>query len=68
MIATLLVELLHEKLPQKRLRHYEFKAIRPLYDIHSFEVNGKVQEDGKISLWTKNFEGFASMKATATLA
>ena len=68
MIATLLVELLHEKLPQKRLRTYEFKAIRPLYDIHSFAVNGKVLEDGKISLWTKNYEGFASMKATATLA
>jgi len=68
MIATMLVELLHENLPKRRLKHYEFKAIRPLFDIHHFAVNGKVQEDGKISLWTKNHEGYASMKATATLA
>jgi len=68
MIATMLVELLHEHLPNRRLKDYEFKAIRPLFDIHHFAVNGKVQEDGKISLWTKNHEGYASMKATATLA
>lgn len=67
LLATLLVELLHEKIPNKRLRHYEFKAIRPLFDIHPFHVNGKAREDGKISLWTNDFEGFASMKATATL-
>jgi hydroxyacyl-ACP dehydratase HTD2-like protein with hotdog domain len=42
--------------------------MRPLFDIHSFDVNGKVGEDGKISLWTKNYEGFVSMKASATLA
>jgi len=68
MIATMLIELLHEHLPNRRLKNYEFKAIRPLFDIHHFAVNGKVQEDGKISLWTKNHEGYASMKATATLA
>jgi len=68
MIATLLIELLHQNLPNQRLRHYEFKAIRPLFDIHHFAVNGKVREDGKVSLWTKNYEGYASMKATATLA
>ena len=68
MIATLLIELLHENLPNRRLKTYEFRAIRPLFDIHHFEVNGKAQNDGSISLWTKNYEGFASMKATATLA
>jgi 3-methylfumaryl-CoA hydratase len=68
MIATLLIELLHENLPNKRLREYEFRAIRPLFDIHHFEVNGKLLDDGKISLWTTNYEGFASMKATARLA
>ena len=68
MIATFLVELLHEHVPNRRLRHYEFKAMRPLFDIHSFDVNGKVGENGTISLWTKNYEGFVSMKASATLA
>jgi len=68
MIATMLVELLHAHLPNRRLKYYEFKAIRPLFDIHHFAVNGKVQDDGKISLWTKNHEGYASMKATAILA
>ena len=68
MIATLLIELLHENLPNRRLRDYEFRAIRPLFDIHHFEVNGKLLDDGKISLWTTNHEGFASMKATARLA
>ncbi len=68
MIATMLVELLHTHQPNRRLKYYEFKAIRPLFDIHHFAVNGKVQGDGTISLWTKNHEGYASMKATAILA
>jgi 3-methylfumaryl-CoA hydratase len=67
MIATLLVELLHENLPNRRLKTYEFRALRPLFDIHHFAVLGKVQENQSISLWTKNFEGYASMKASATL-
>lgn len=68
MIATLLVELLHEHCPNRPLLQYAFKAIRPLFDIHPFSVHGKMLDDHRVSLWTTDHEGFVSMQATATLA
>lgn len=69
LIATLLLELVREKLPDARITDYRFKAVRPLFDTADFSVCGKPSEDGKsVSLWARSPEGLLAMEATATLA
>ena len=67
MVATLLVELLRERLPQARLASYEFRAVRPLFDIHTFTVCGEPAADGTVKLWARDHEGYLAMEATAVL-
>jgi len=67
MIATLLVELLRERLPTADLARYEFRAVRPLFDIHPFTVCGEPQADGSVKLWARDHEGHLAMEATAVL-
>ena len=69
MIATLLLDLLRSKLPEATVRRYEFRAVRPLFDIHPFDVCGEPGADGKcVRLWAKDHEGWLAMEATAELA
>ena len=69
LIATLLLELLRSKLPDARVSSFEFRAVRPVFDMSSFKLHGKPSADGKIvQLWTEDHEGWLTMQATATLA
>jgi 3-methylfumaryl-CoA hydratase len=67
LIATLLVDLWRRNLPGARLRRFAFKARRPVFDIHRFQVCGRRDADGRVSLWTRDHEGFLTMEATADL-
>jgi len=66
LIATLLVDLLRRNLPQAGVARFSFRAVRPIFDIHRFSVCGR-QEGKRVSLWTRDYEGFLSMEATAEL-
>jgi 3-methylfumaryl-CoA hydratase len=69
LIATLLVDLLRRSLPGAQVAAFDFKAVRPTFDLHPFSVHGKPREDGRtIDLWAQDHEGFLTMQATATLA
>jgi 3-methylfumaryl-CoA hydratase len=69
LIATLLLELLRNKLPDARLTNFEFRAVGPLFDISPFKLHGKPSADGKtVLLWTEDRAGWLTMQATATLA
>jgi len=68
MIATLLLDLLRHKLPDVELARYEFRAVRPVFDINRFFVCGEPQPDGKtFRLWARDHEGWLTMDATATI-
>ena len=68
LIATLLLDLLRSKLPDAVVRRYEFRAVRPLFDIHPFDVCGQPSADGKsVRLWAKDHEGWLAMDATAQI-
>jgi len=67
--ATLLHDLLRWQLPEARVTTFEFRAMRPLFDLHSFHVCGAPLEDGKtFRLWTRDHEGAVTMDATARVA
>ena len=69
LIATLLLDLLRHRLPDAVVARYEFRAVRPVFDINPFFVCGEPQPDGRpFRLWAKDHEGCLTMDATATLA
>jgi 3-methylfumaryl-CoA hydratase len=69
MIATLLLDLLRWQLPAANVTRYQFRAVRPIFDIHPFDVCGEPAADGKsVRLWAKDHEGWLAMEATAELA
>ena len=68
LIATLLLDLLRHELPEAEVARYEFRAVRPLFDLHPFFVCGEPQADGKtFRLWARDHEGFLAMDATAVV-
>lgn len=67
LLATLLLELIQQRLPGAALRSFKFKAQRPSFDTHPFTVNAKRDGD-RLKLWTADHEGFLCVSAEATLA
>jgi 3-methylfumaryl-CoA hydratase len=69
LIATLLMDLLRRQMPQAQVEHFEFRAVRPTFDLHPFGVCGEPAADGKsVRLWGRDHEGWLTMDATAALA
>jgi 3-methylfumaryl-CoA hydratase len=69
LIATMLVDLLRRHMPEANVTGFEFRAVRPVFDIAPFKVHGKPSADGKtVQLWTEDHDGWLTMQATATLA
>jgi 3-methylfumaryl-CoA hydratase len=68
LIATLLLDLLRWQLADARVAKFEFRAVRPMFDIHAFDVCGDRLPDGKtVHLWARDHEGWLAMDATAVL-
>jgi 3-methylfumaryl-CoA hydratase len=67
LVATLLLDLLRRERPPARLRHFEFQALRPLFDIHPFTVCGRDEGAHGFALWARDHEGALAMTARATL-
>jgi 3-methylfumaryl-CoA hydratase len=70
LIATLLLDLLRRERPAAQVRRFSFKALRPVFDIHSFTVCGGFDsaDANTVQLWTRDHEGWLTMQATAELA
>ena len=67
--ATLLLDLLHRAHAQRRVKRFEFKALRPVFDTAPFALCGQLSDDGRAArLWTRDAQGFMAMDATAELA
>jgi 3-methylfumaryl-CoA hydratase len=68
LIATLLLDLLRHQLPHAEVARYEFRAIRPTFDIDYFDVCGTPGADAKtFHLWARDHEGWLTMDATAVI-
>jgi 3-methylfumaryl-CoA hydratase len=68
LLATLLVDLLRRERPEAALRSFEFRAVAPLFDVASFDVCGRPEDDGiRVTLWAQGAGGGLAMHATATL-
>lgn len=72
LIATLLVDLIRQNHPGKKLKSFEFKAIRPTFDIHRMKVNAvpDIESDPSgqtLRVWSQDHEGWLTMQAKAVL-
>ena len=72
LIATLLVDLVRQSNPGMKLKRFEFRAVRPTFDIHSMQVNASpdlaADPSGKtLSVWAQDHEGWLTMQAKAEL-
>ena len=66
LIATLLMDLLRRQLPEAEVLDFRFKAVRPTFDLHPFQING-LRDGNSVRLWAQDHEGWLTMDATATL-
>jgi 3-methylfumaryl-CoA hydratase len=69
LIATLLADLVRRHAPGAFMRSFDFKAVRPTFDLQPFRVSGQPLADGKsVRLWSQDHEGWLTMQANAELA
>ena len=68
LIATLLLDLLRRERPGAFVASFEFRAVRPTFDLHPFSVHGRPSADGtRVDLWAQDHEGWLTMQASAVL-
>lgn len=66
LIATLLLQLLTERKPEQTVTRFQFKAVRPTFDIAPFEIHGDPTEDPTaIRLWSTNARAETAVEAEA---
>jgi 3-methylfumaryl-CoA hydratase len=65
LIATLLVELVRRQAPSA----FDFKTVRPTFDMHPFRLNAQPSEDDKtVRVRAQNHQGWLTMQGTVGLA
>ena len=64
--AILLLDLLRDECPGRRLARFDYRALAPLFDTAPFTVAGAPQGDGAV-LWAERSDGALAMRATAAL-
>ena len=70
LIATLLLDLLRRQMPDAEIASFQFKAVRPTFDLHGFRVGGALitpPAEKSVRLWAQDHEGWLTMESTATL-
>jgi 3-methylfumaryl-CoA hydratase len=69
LLATLLVDLARRQAPDRFIRRFEFRAVRPTFDLHPFHVNGEPAADGQSAkLWGSDHEGGLTMQGSVAFA
>lgn len=69
LIATMLLEFLQAQVaPGRSVERYEFRALRPTFDIAPFALHASPPApDGTVALWSTNNAGAVGMQADATV-
>ena len=69
LLATFLLELFNDNYPGAAVASFDFKAIKPVFDINSFQVCGTKQDNkGSVKLWIADNAGNLCMEARVEVA
>ena len=66
LLATLLLNLAYENLPNARIETFSFRAVRPTFDSHPITLCGR-RSGNELLLWSEDHEGYCCMRAEATI-
>jgi 3-methylfumaryl-CoA hydratase len=66
LLVTLLLDFYHSNVPASRLKSFKFRAVRPTFDSHSFQLQGKL-EGQQMQLWSVDHDGAMCMKIDAVV-
>lgn len=61
LLATLMVGLVRRALPVARVTRFQFRALRPIFDLRPFTVCG-APEEARADLWVTDPDGFLAMQ------
>lgn len=64
--ATLLLDQFRTRFPDRPVRTFNFRAVKPLFSGQPFFLEGAEKEDGSYSLWARDEAGASSLVATLT--
>ncbi len=67
LMATLLLDLVRRERPEARIGRFEFRAVRPVFDVAPFQVCG-TPEGSAVRLWVADAQGALAMEGRAELA
>jgi 3-methylfumaryl-CoA hydratase len=67
LMATLLLDLVRRERPEARITRFEFRAVRPVFDLAPFRACA-APEGNDMRLWIADAQGALAMEATAALA
>ncbi|MCU0897143.1 MAG: MaoC family dehydratase N-terminal domain-containing protein [Burkholderiales bacterium] len=67
LMATLLLDLVGRERPNARVGRFEFRALRPVFDVAPFQVCG-APENGAVRLWIADADGALAMEGRAEFA
>ena len=68
LIATLMVDLVEREFGGAQVTAFEFKAVRPTLDLKPFELCAKPLEDGRVSVWGRDADGYLTMQGQVSLS
>jgi len=69
LIATLLVDLVRRNAPGAFVTGFQFKAVRPTFDLHPFRLNAQPSADGRsVRVWAQDHEGWLTLHGEVQLA
>jgi len=63
LLATLLLDLVNSEVPSRKVKIFDYRAVRPVFDTSIFSINGKLNGDNGATLWTTNNDGSLAMIA-----
>jgi len=68
LIATQLIDLVRCHLPQALLTGFDFKLLRPTFDVHPYLLRAQPAADGcSVQVWASDHEGFLTLQGTVAL-
>ena len=69
LIATLLVDLVRRNAPGAFVTSFQFKAVRPTFDLHPFRLSAQPSADGRtVRVWAQDHEGWLTLHGEVQLA
>ena len=64
LLATLLLDLINCEMPSCKVKIFDYRAIRPVFDTANFVIKGKLNGEAGAHLWVETGEGNLAMTAT----